>query len=74
MAHKKSGGSSSTIAIRRRRLGVKKFAAVAPAGNIIIRQRGTKFYPGERRHGQGPYPFAYRRRGGLYHKRNTGPT
>ncbi len=48
MAHKKSGGSSSngrdSIG---RRLGVKKFGgeAVIP-GNIIIRQRGTKFHPG----------------------------
>ena len=48
MAHKKSGGSSSngrdSIG---RRLGVKKFGgeAVIP-GNIIIRQRGTKYHPG----------------------------
>jgi large subunit ribosomal protein L27 len=49
MAHKKAGGSSrngrDTIG---RRLGVKKFGgeAVIP-GNIIIRQRGTKWHPGE---------------------------
>lgn len=49
MAHKKSGGSSSngrdSIG---RRLGVKKFGgeAVIP-GNIIIRQRGTKYHPGD---------------------------
>ncbi len=48
MAHKKSGGSSSngrdSIG---RRLGVKKFGgeAVIP-GNIIVRQRGTKYHPG----------------------------
>ncbi len=48
MAHKKSGGSSSngrdSIG---RRLGVKKFGgeAVIP-GNIIIRQRGTVYHPG----------------------------
>ncbi|MBR6409040.1 MAG: 50S ribosomal protein L27 [Alphaproteobacteria bacterium] len=48
MAHKKSGGSSNngrdSIG---RRLGVKKFGgeAVIP-GNIIIRQRGTKYHPG----------------------------
>jgi len=48
MAHKKAGGSSR---IGRdsagRRLGVKKSGgqAVVP-GNIIIRQRGTKFHPG----------------------------
>lgn len=49
MAHKKAGGSSrngrDSIG---RRLGVKKFGGekVIP-GNIIIRQRGTKWYPGE---------------------------
>ncbi len=48
MAHKKAGGSSrngrDSIG---RRLGVKKFGgqAVVP-GNIIVRQRGTKFHPG----------------------------
>ncbi len=48
MAHKKSGGSSSngrdSIG---RRLGVKKFGgeSVIP-GTIIIRQRGTKYHPG----------------------------
>ena len=49
MAHKKAGGSSrngrDTIG---KRLGVKKFGgeAVVP-GNIIIRQRGTKWHPGD---------------------------
>ena len=48
MAHKKAGGSTrngrDSIS---KRLGVKKFAGerVKP-GNIIIRQRGTKFHPG----------------------------
>ena len=48
MAHKKAGGSSrngrDSIG---RRLGVKKYGGehVIP-GNIIIRQRGTKFHPG----------------------------
>ena len=48
MAHKKAGGSSNTGRDSAgRRLGVKKFGgeAVIP-GNIIIRQRGTKYYPG----------------------------
>ena len=48
MAHKKSGGSSSNGRDSLgRRLGVKKFGgeAVIP-GNIIIRQRGTKYHPG----------------------------
>ena len=49
MAHKKAGGSSrngrDSIG---RRLGVKKFGGqeVIP-GNIIVRQRGTKYYPGD---------------------------
>lgn len=49
MAHKKAGGSSSNGRDSAgRRLGVKKSGgqAVIP-GNIILRQRGTKFYPGE---------------------------
>lgn len=48
MAHKKAGGSSNNGRDSAgRRLGVKKSGgqAVIP-GNIIIRQRGTKFYPG----------------------------
>ena len=49
MAHKKAGGSSNngrdSIG---RRLGVKKFGGekVVP-GNIIIRQRGNKYWPGD---------------------------
>ena len=48
MAHKKAGGSSrngrDSVG---RRLGVKKFGSEQViAGNIIVRQRGTKFYPG----------------------------
>ncbi|MEK6745599.1 MAG: 50S ribosomal protein L27 [Rickettsiales bacterium] len=48
MAHKKAGGSSRNGRDSDgRRLGVKKFGGemVIP-GNIIIRQRGTKVYPG----------------------------
>jgi large subunit ribosomal protein L27 len=49
MAHKKSGGSSSNGRDSAgRRLGVKKFGGEAVvAGNILIRQRGTKYWPGE---------------------------
>jgi large subunit ribosomal protein L27 len=48
MAHKKAGGSSrngrDSIG---RRLGVKKFGGESViAGNILVRQRGTKFHPG----------------------------
>ena len=49
MAHKKAGGSSRNGRDSEgRRLGVKKSGgqAVIP-GNIIIRQRGTKYYPGD---------------------------
>ena len=48
MAHKKAGGSSRNGRDSEgRRLGVKKFGGeVVIPGNIIIRQRGTKFYPG----------------------------
>ncbi|NOZ33100.1 MAG: 50S ribosomal protein L27 [Alphaproteobacteria bacterium] len=49
MAHKKAGGSSRNGRdTAGRRLGVKKFGGEAvAAGNIIIRQRGTKWRPGE---------------------------
>ena len=49
MAHKKAGGSSRNGRDSRgQRLGVKKFGneAVVP-GNILVRQRGTKFHPGD---------------------------
>ena len=49
MAHKKSGGSSRNGRDSAgQRLGVKKFGGeVVLAGNILVRQRGTKFWPGE---------------------------
>ncbi len=49
MAHKKSGGSTSNGRdTEGRRLGLKKSGGQAViAGNIIIRQRGTKYHPGE---------------------------
>lgn len=49
MAHKKAGGSSNNGRDSAgRRLGVKKFGGQhVIAGNIIIRQRGTKVYPGD---------------------------
>ena len=48
MAHKKAGGSSRNGRdSQSKRLGVKKFGGEAVlAGNIIVRQRGTKYYPG----------------------------
>ncbi|WP_417316772.1 50S ribosomal protein L27 [Emcibacter sp.] len=49
MAHKKAGGSSRNGRDSAgRRLGVKKFGGEAViAGNILVRQRGTKVYPGD---------------------------
>ncbi|MGK2285012.1 50S ribosomal protein L27 [Pedomonas sp. V897] len=48
MAHKKAGGSSRNGRDSAgRRLGVKKFGGEhVLGGNIIVRQRGTKFHPG----------------------------
>ncbi len=48
MAHKKAGGSSRNGRDSAgRRLGVKKFGGQEViGGNIIVRQRGTRFYPG----------------------------
>ncbi|MDO5036299.1 MAG: 50S ribosomal protein L27 [Porphyromonas sp.] len=49
MAHKKGVGSSKNgRESHSKRLGVKKFGgASVKAGNILVRQRGTKHYPGE---------------------------
>jgi len=48
MAHKKAGGSSRNGRDSAgRRLGVKKYGGeLVKAGNILVRQRGTKYYPG----------------------------
>ncbi|MFV0321739.1 MAG: 50S ribosomal protein L27 [Alphaproteobacteria bacterium] len=48
MAHKKAGGSSRNGRDSAgRRLGIKKFGGEAVvSGNIICRQRGTKWHPG----------------------------
>ncbi len=48
MAHTKAAGAAKrTVNVAGKRLGIKKFAGehVQP-GNIIVRQRGTKFHPG----------------------------
>lgn len=49
MAHKKAGGSSRNGRdSHSQRLGVKRYGGeLIPAGNIIVRQRGTEFHPGE---------------------------
>ncbi|MGD2075774.1 MAG: 50S ribosomal protein L27 [Gammaproteobacteria bacterium] len=48
MAHKKAGGSTRNGRdSESKRLGVKRFGGEAvAAGNIIVRQRGTRFHPG----------------------------
>ena len=48
MAHKKAGGSSRNGSdSESKRLGVKRYVGqLVPAGNIIVRQRGTEFHPG----------------------------
>ena len=48
MSTKKGGGSSKNGRDSRgKRLGVKKFGGeIVKAGNILVRQRGTKFHPG----------------------------
>jgi large subunit ribosomal protein L27 len=49
MAHKKGGGSSKNGRdSNSQRLGVKRFGGeLVSAGSIIVRQRGTKFHPGD---------------------------
>lgn len=49
MAHKKAGGSTRNGRdSQSKRLGVKRFGGqVVKAGNILVRQRGTKFHPGK---------------------------
>lgn len=48
MAHKKGQGSSRNGRdSNSQRLGVKKYGGeIVKAGSILVRQRGTKFYPG----------------------------
>ena len=48
MAHKKAGGASRNGRdSESKRLGVKRFGGEAvKAGNILVRQRGTRFHPG----------------------------
>lgn len=48
MAHKKAGGASRNGRDSKgQRLGIKSFGGqVIPAGSIIVRQHGSRFYPG----------------------------
>ncbi|MDR3214383.1 MAG: 50S ribosomal protein L27 [Azoarcus sp.] len=49
MAHKKAGGSSRNGRdSESKRLGVKRYGGqIVAAGNILVRQRGTQYHPGE---------------------------
>lgn len=49
MAHKKAGGSTRNGRdSNAKRLGVKRYGGqMVAAGNILVRQRGTKFHPGD---------------------------
>ena len=49
MAHKKGGGATTKNRDSAgKRLGIKIFGGqIAESGNIIVRQRGTKFFPGQ---------------------------
>ncbi|GIR48493.1 MAG: hypothetical protein CM15mP58_05900 [Burkholderiaceae bacterium] len=62
MAHKKGGGSTRNGRdSESKRLGVKRYGGekVLP-GNIIVRQRGTRFHPGKKcLHGKRPYNFLF---------------
>ncbi len=77
MAHKKAGGSSrngrDSIG---RRLGVKKFGGEAVVGgNIIVRQRGTKYHPAENvGMGKDHTLFALIEGRVKFHKKGTGKT
>ena len=60
MAHKKAGGSSRNGRdSESKRLGVKRYGGQAvSAGEILVRQRGTKFHPGQNV-GIGKDPVSY---------------
>ena len=65
MAHKKAGGSTNNGRDSvSKRLGVKRFGGqVVLAGNILVRQRGTKFHPGNNvRKGKEVHILKFRRR------------
>ena len=49
MAHKKAGGSAkNNRESHSKRLGIKKYSGeIVKAGNILVRQRGTRFCPGK---------------------------
>jgi len=75
MAHKKAGGSSRNGRDSPgRRLGVKKFGGeIVLAGNVLVRQRGTKYQPGANvGMGRDHTLFALIQGQVAYHKSNDG--
>ncbi len=49
MGRKKGGAAKNGRDSQSKRLGIKRYAGqLVSAGTIIVRQRGTKFHPGER--------------------------
>jgi hypothetical protein len=76
MAHKKAGGSSRNGRDSNpKMLGVKLFGGEAVSGgNVIVRQRGTKFYAGRRRRALArTIPFSRSRRPSLVQDRLQAP-
>jgi len=74
MAHKKAGGSSRNGRdSESKRLGVKRYAGEQVlAGNILIRQRGTKFHPGTNV-GRGKDDTLFAKVNGVVEFRQKGP-
>ena len=73
MAHKKGGGSSRNGRdSHAQRLGVKRFAGqTVSGGSILVRQRGTRFKPGENV-GRGKDDTLYARVAGVVRFRDRG--
>ncbi|HCC21307.1 MAG TPA: 50S ribosomal protein L27 [Verrucomicrobiales bacterium] len=72
MAHKKGQGSvKNGRDSRSKRLGVKKFGGeVVVAGNIILRQRGTKWHPGNNVYMGKDYTIHAKADGNVYFDKN----
>lgn len=73
MAHKKGLGSSKNGRdSNAQRLGVKRFAGeVVPGGSILVRQRGTRYHPGENV-GRGKDDTLFAKIGGIVEFRDRG--
>jgi large subunit ribosomal protein L27 len=73
MAHKKGQGSSRNGRdSNAQRLGVKRFAGqIVPGGSILVRQRGTRFFPGDNV-GRGKDDTLYARVAGIVRFRERG--